>query len=239
VIPDIPGLQGTPYLTSTEALRLTEKPKSIIIFGGGYIACELGFYFAGLGVETHILARSSLLKNLDGDVHTEFNRVFSEGPVKIHYGIKEPSVTYDQDTTEHFGVTYNKADGMAVSLNAEHLLICTGITPNSDTLDCAAGGVELREDGYIKVDEFLRTTAPGVWALGDIAGNYAFRHSANYEGDYLRSSIFLDGNTWDNPGVPIDYSIGVPGLSSLLPKWQVLEKQKRSSKPGVCHMLLA
>ena len=72
-----------------------------------------------------------------------------------------------------------------VSISGDGLLVAAGVVPNSDTLNLEAAGVETNERGFIKVDDHLRTTAPNVWALGDIVGNYLFRHSVNLEGEYL------------------------------------------------------
>merc|ERR1719229_342833 len=94
-VPTIEGLDKTPYLTSTEALRLTKQPKKIIIIGAGYIAVELGHYFGAMGTEVHMMARSSLLRVMDGESQNEFSRVFSER-YNVHTDCNFKKVTYSE-----------------------------------------------------------------------------------------------------------------------------------------------
>jgi dihydrolipoamide dehydrogenase len=104
-IPDIPGLAGTPFMTSTEALRNKILPKSMIVLGGGYIATELGFAYAAFGSEVHFLVRTTLLRHEDRQTADEFQKVFSQNHhVNLHTTIKsvdyangEFTVFYSQD----------------------------------------------------------------------------------------------------------------------------------------------
>eukprot|EP00741_Cyanophora_paradoxa_P007242 tig00001094_g7006.t1 len=199
-IPDIPGLAGTPYMTSTEALRLQKKPQKMIVLGGGYIACELGHFFGGVGVDVHMLVRSTLLRFEDGEVAEEFARVFKRR-YRTSERVKTTRVEHDGRL---FTVHYTDADGKEHSDTADALLVAVGVTPNSDLLEVTKGGIEVDERGFVKVDERLRSTAPGVWAFGDIAGNYLFRHSANFEGEYLFETVIRAADDY-----PIDYT-GMP-----------------------------
>ena len=85
-IPDIPGLAGTPFLTSTEALRNTQLPRKMIVIGGGYIAVELGHAYGALGTEVHFLVRRSLLRKEDSQIVEEFTKVFSQYH-SLHLGV--------------------------------------------------------------------------------------------------------------------------------------------------------
>eukprot|EP00930_Biecheleria_cincta_P045127 TRINITY_DN31106_c0_g1_i1.p1 TRINITY_DN31106_c0_g1~~TRINITY_DN31106_c0_g1_i1.p1 ORF type:complete len:564 (-),score=103.83 TRINITY_DN31106_c0_g1_i1:312-1934(-) len=206
-VPNIPGLKDTPFMTSTEALRLREMPKKMIVIGGGYIATELGHMFGALGTEVHMMARSSLLRAMDVDARIEFERVFSER-YKVHTGVSFKEVKFDGQS---FSLTYTcEADGPGdLVMTADKLLICTGVDPVGPSLDLQKTGVELKPKGFVKVDECLRTTAPGIWSFGDLAGNYLFRHCANFEGEYLLENVIY----------PIAYSKGLlsPEMVGLLP----------------------
>lgn len=184
-IPNIPGLAGTPYMTSTEALRNTVLPQSMIIIGGGYIACELGHAYGALGTKTTFLVRSSLLRAEDEEVAREFTQVFSKHH-DIRFGAEPTRVEY---TNNQFTVHFN-LNGQTQTVTAQTLLIATGITSNVDTLDILNTDIEIKTGNYIKVNEYLETSVPGIWSMGDCTGNYFFRHSVNFEGEYLYDSIF-------------------------------------------------
>jgi mycothione reductase len=184
-IPDIPGLAGTPFMTSTEALRNTTLPSSMIIIGGGYIGCELGHAYGALGTKTTFLVRSRLLRAQDAEIAAEFQKVFSRYH-DVRLGAIPTKVEYNNNS---FTVHYTQ-DAKSFSVSAQALLIAAGITSNADTLDLSNTDIELNPGHFIKVNEYLETGAPGVFALGDCIGKYFFRHSVNFEGEYLFDHIF-------------------------------------------------
>jgi len=186
MIPYIEGLTETPYLTSTEALRLIDLPKKVMVIGGGYIATELGHMYGGLGSEVHMFARSVVLRAMDKDARVEFSRVFSER-YNVHTGIKFDKVTFDA-ATKMFTMTYTQG-GESKTMEADQLLVCAGVTPVGGKLDAGNTGVSVNGRGFVEVDENLRTKVPGIYAFGDIIGNYLFRHCANYEGEYLLENV--------------------------------------------------
>ncbi|TGL77398.1 dihydrolipoyl dehydrogenase [Leptospira yasudae] len=194
-IPNIPGLEGTPYMTSREALRRTDLPKSMIVIGGGFIALELGFAYSAFGSDVTFLVRNRMLKNEDGDVVDEFERVFSkEQKVLLHSNVQK--VEYK----ENLFYLEVLVDGKTIQLQAEALLVATGIRPNTDLLDLGNTNVQTDANGYIQVNEYLETTAPGVYALGDITGKYFYRHSVNFEGEFLFRTLYQEKKR-----SPIDY----------------------------------
>lgn len=183
-IPDIPGLAGTPYMTSAEALRRLDMPKSLIVIGGGYIAVELGHFYSAMGVETDFVVRSGMLKAEDKDIRAEFERDFT-AKHRVHMPAQMISVAYDGE----FTVTI-EADGERKILKAEALLVAVGVTPNSDDLGLDKTDIRVNKDGFIAVDDYLETGVDGVYALGDVIGRYLFRHSVNFEGEYLFNQHF-------------------------------------------------
>jgi mycothione reductase len=185
-IPPVPGLEGTPFMTSTEALRNTKLPKSMIIIGGNYIAVELGHAYGALGTKTHFLVRSRLIRAEDAQVSEEFTRIFCQHH-DVHLETLPTSVHYREGM---FRVGFKSADGKESSLMAEALLVATGIVPNTDTLGLQNTGIQIDENGFVKVDNHLRTAVEGVYAMGDCIGRYFFRHSVNFEGEYLFRTVF-------------------------------------------------
>ena len=194
-IPDIPGLAGTPFMTSTEALRRTTLPKSMIILGGGYIAAELGHAYGALGTKTCFLVRSSMLRNEDAEVAAEFSRVFSQ-----HHDIRLGAVPARVEHRDGQFTVHYAQNNQNQKISAETLLVATGIVSNADTLHLENAGIRLNNRAFITVDDFLQTSVAGVYALGDCIGRYFFRHSVNFEGEYLFNTLF--GNS---PRRPIQY----------------------------------
>ncbi|MCZ9293349.1 mycothione reductase [Corynebacterium meitnerae] len=180
-IPDVIAESGVPYLTNESVMRLPAQPESLTILGGGYIAMEFAHIFQSLGTHVRIVNRSPLLRHLDGDLAKRFNALATER-YEAHLGRTVASAFHDANS-----VTLMLDDGTAVTSSA--LLVATGRVPNGDRLGAAAGGVELHEDGRVKVDEFGRTTAEGVWALGDISSPFMLKHVANAELRAVRHNI--------------------------------------------------
>lgn len=200
-IPTIPGLEGTPYMTSREALRNTKQPKKMIIIGGGFIAMELGHFYREMGTEVTFLVRSKVLKQLDDDVIDEFIASFDpHGDIK--QGWSPVSVEYHDG---QFTVEAERNDGERSTFCADSLLVAAGITPNSDSLSLGYTDINTDEKGFITVDDHLQTSVEGVYALGDVAGNFFFRHSVNFEGEYLLRTLYSD---------PSDEPIAYPPMPS-------------------------
>lgn len=192
-VPPIEGLKNTPYWTSADALRNTRQPKKLIVIGGGYIATELGHFYGGLGTEVHFLVRSKMIKNEDSEVIEEFEKEFSK-KYKVHFGFSPTRVSHNGQI---FTVKIKDKNGNESEIIGDALLVATGVRSNADTLNLENTSVEVDEKGYIKVDEYLRTNAKGVYALGDVIGRHLFRHSVNFEGEYLFRTLFQ--NPSDEP----------------------------------------
>lgn len=165
--------KGVTNHTNEDVMRLDELPKSLTIVGGGFIAMEFAHVFDALGTDVTIISRSPLLRPLDEDLRDPFNEIATQR-YTTHIGRTVASATEDGGQ-----VTLTLDDDTQVTSDA--LLIATGRIPNSDTLNVAAGGIETHDDGRVKVDEFGRTTAEGVWSLGDLSSPYQLKHVANAE----------------------------------------------------------
>ncbi len=191
-IPKIPGLESVEYMTSTEALRLTEQPKSMVIIGGGYIAAELAHFYGALGTKITIIETASrLLSSADAEISGKFTEVFG----KKYDLLLEHTVQKVSKEGKLIAVTAQKIGGKGeVVVKAEKLLIAAGRVPNTDILDVAKAGIKVNPRGFIETNDFLETNIPDIWAFGDIAGKYQFKHSANHEGGYVTDYLLSLGN---------------------------------------------
>jgi mycothione reductase len=174
LIPDVPGLVEAGFHTSDDIMRVDEVPEHLIVFGGGFIACELAHVFGSFGAEITIVQRSSrLLSSEDQDVSEAITRRFADR-FDLHCGTTLSQVKRRGDVVE---VTL--ADGATIEGSA--ILVATGRIPNSDRLGLAEAGIATHPDGRIVTDLTQATSADGVWALGDISSPYMLKHVANHE----------------------------------------------------------
>lgn len=186
-IPRIEGLAEVDFWTSDEALRPPAQPKSLIIIGGGFIAVELAHFYGALGTEVTIIQRSPwLLSREDEDISRVFTEIFSD-KYRVLTGTSVNEVSRTGEGNKKVAVT--DRSGKVFELEADTLLIATGLQPNTDLLGLEKTKMELDEKGYVKTDEFLATTQDGAWALGDIIGRYPFRHTANREAKILAQNL--------------------------------------------------
>jgi len=187
-IPPVEGLDKVPFMTSKEALRLKKQPKVLTIIGGGYIAAELAHFYGALGTKINIIQRNAVLvPNEDAEIAKKFTEIFSK-KYNVYLGHTAKSVSKS-------GGIYKvnierKAGGGKKTITSDALLVATGRKPNTDILQVEKAGVRVNKHGYIRTNQYLETTAKNIWALGDIVGNYLFKHSANLESEYVYSNCF-------------------------------------------------
>ena len=176
-IPPIKGIEEIGYLDSKTALDLTERPRSMVIIGGGYIAVEFGHFFEAVGVDVTIVVRNPyLVKNEDYDVSELLKEELS----------KRMKVVTNHEALEVFErngmkvvVAKDRETGKATEFEGEVILVAAGRIPNTDLLKPEKTGVKMDKRGYIITDEHLRTSKKGIWAFGDAIGKHQFRHVAN------------------------------------------------------------
>jgi pyruvate/2-oxoglutarate dehydrogenase complex dihydrolipoamide dehydrogenase (E3) component len=167
------------YLTSDDALALTRLPKSLIILGGGAIACEFAQFFARFGVDVTLLQRSEqILKEFDADAGAVIETVLRREGIHVHTGTKLlgakrqgrlKSIQFEQG-------------GRTVSVSAQEILFALGRVPNTAALDLDQAGVRT-EHGRVVANEFMQTTAPHIYAAGDCAGPHEIVHLAIQQGE--------------------------------------------------------
>jgi dihydrolipoamide dehydrogenase len=183
VHPPIPGLAGTPYLTNENFFDLTELPPRTIVIGGGYIGLELGQGSQRLGSAVTIVNGSArLMDREESDASDAIAKSLQTDGARIEYDAKAVAVHHDGSV---FAMTLG--DGRV--LEAEGLLVATGRRPNTADLAPEQSGIALEKNGTVRVDDYLQTTCPGVYALGDVAGQPAFTHVAWEDHRRLRSTF--------------------------------------------------
>lgn len=187
VLPDLPGLDEVPYHTSDTVMRLDRLPESMIIIGGGYVAAEFAHVFSSFGTRVHLVNRSKrLLRNEDHEVAARFTEQLSRY-VDVELERETQRVELDRDGMITLHMT--DADGQARTASGEVLLVATGRRSNSDTLNLAAAGVAVDDDGFVVVDNYQRTTADNVFALGDVSSHQMLKHVANAEARIVRHNL--------------------------------------------------
>ena len=176
VAPPIDGLDTVGSHTSDSVMRLETFPERLGIIGGGFIAVEMGHVFSGFGSDVTLFNRSgALLRAQDDEVSQRFTEVFGQR-VTLRLNEVPSRVERLADDT----IALHPADG-GEPVVVDQLLVATGRTPNSDLVDAAAGGLPMRSNGTVEVDDTMATSIEGVWAIGDIANSYQLKHLANAE----------------------------------------------------------
>lgn len=225
--PAIPGLENTPYLDSTKALRLQKQPKHLVVIGGGYIAAELAHFYGALGTEITILVRGeTMINNEDEEIAQWFTKEFSK---KYEILFKTEAETFSYSDNK-FTIKLKGEAGKKII--ADQLLVAVGRKPNTDILNVEATGVNMDEKGYIKVNEYLETNVEGIWAFGDIIGTLPFRHTANDQIGIAIKSAFSDHKEKFNPFAIGHAVFSSPQVAGVGKTEQELKKEGISYKVG-------
>lgn len=199
-IPPVIAESGVKYYTNEDIMRIPELPKSMIVMGGGFIAVEFANIFQALGVDVTLINRSEkLLRQNDVEISTRFTEEFAKH-VNCKLGVNITGAS-QQATSGNSGETHQNETGpvsLALdngeSITADLLLVATGRTPNGDQMDLGSAGIEMTSDKRIQTDEFGRTTAEGVWALGDVSSPYQLKHVANAEMRAIKHNLLNPDN---------------------------------------------
>lgn len=228
LIPDIPGIDTVPWLTSTTLLDVTTLPAQLVILGGSYIALEFGQMFRRFGSEVTIIERSpQLLSREDEDVTSALRKIMESEGIRIFTGAQVQRV---EQTSRHIALTVSTG-GETHAIEGSHLLVATGRAPQTAALQLDRTGVATDDHGYIKVNKRLETNVPGIYALGDVKGGPAFTHISWHDHLIVYKNMVEKGNaSTDQQQVPYcmftDPQLGRIGLS-----------EKEAAKQGLKYKL--
>ena len=194
IIPPIKGLDKISYQTSDTVFAMKHLPESIAIVGGGYIAAEFGHFFSTMGSKVTIIGRNPLFvpdeepevsalakKVLGQHINIMTNHEVKEAR-QLPSGLKE-IVALDRNT------------GKTVAITTREIMIASGRGPVTDILHPEKAGIKTTPEGWIAVNEYLESSQPGIWALGDADGKYLFKHVANYESAIVYYNAILKRKT--------------------------------------------
>ena len=186
-VPAAIAASGVTYHTSDTIMRIPDLPEHLVIVGSGYVAAEFAHVFSALGARVTIVARGScLLRHCDDTICERFTRlVAGKWELRTHRNVVGGH-------NRGSGVSLRLDDGS--TLDADALLVATGRLPNADLLDAEQAGIDI-EDSRIVVDEYQRTSARGVFALGDVSSPYQLKHVANHEARVVQRNLLCD---WDD-----------------------------------------
>ena len=190
-IPPIAGLEEAGYLTSESFFgdKYPKKPwDSLIIAGGGIIAAEFAHIFAAMGTKVTILGRNpKLLPAEDEEIAALVRTQFEDFGIQVLTGYEV--VSAEKTETGKRVTARSRQTGGSLAVDAQELLIATGVRPASAALHLERAGVRVDAGGWIQADEYLQTSQPHIYALGDVIGGFLFRHKANYEAEILMNNL--------------------------------------------------
>jgi pyruvate/2-oxoglutarate dehydrogenase complex dihydrolipoamide dehydrogenase (E3) component len=170
----LPGLAEAQPLTHIEALELDQVPQHLLIIGGGYVGVELAQAMRRFGSKVSVIDRNQrLMSREDEDVCQAVRELLEDEGIDVLLNARVQRVTGKSGGSVSIAIEQN---GAAKTLTGSHVLVAAGRRPNTEGLGLELAGVDLTERGYIKVNERLQTTAPGVWAIGEVAGSPQFTH---------------------------------------------------------------
>jgi pyruvate/2-oxoglutarate dehydrogenase complex dihydrolipoamide dehydrogenase (E3) component len=186
LVPPIPGLDQVPYLTNSSMMDVDFLPEHLIVIGGSYIGLEFGQMYRRFGASVTIVEKTArLIGREDEDVSRAVQEILEAEGIQIRMKAECMAVKKDGG---RIVVGLDCGEGSR-EVAGSHLLIAVGRVPNTDDLGLEKAGVETDKDGYIKVDDQLRTNVPGIWALGDCNRKGAFTHTAYNDYEIVAANI--------------------------------------------------
>ncbi len=186
IVPFIPGLEEVGYHTSNTIMRLDEPPRRLGIIGSGFVAAEFAHVFSSYGVEVTLIARSNrLMRHEDAEIAERFTEI-----AQSKYDVRLDHDTVRAARRDDGSIALEMLSPQGVDeLVVDEVLVAVGRTPNSDTMNLDATGVEVDAEGRVVVDEYQQTTVDGIYALGDVTSPHQLKHVANHEARVVKHNL--------------------------------------------------
>lgn len=190
--PQIMGLDSVPALNSTTIMELDVVPEHLVILGGGYVGVEFAQMFRRFGSRVTIVQRGAqLLVREDADVAAALAEILREDGIEV---LLDSTAVHVAGTADERIWLYARTPQGERTLTGSHLLVAMGRTPNTESLDLWRAGIATDARGYVRVNERLETSAPGIFALGDVNGGPAFTHVSYDDYRIIRANLLEGGN---------------------------------------------
>ena len=207
-------------ITSTEALKLTEIPKYMVIIGGGVIGLELGQVYRRLGAEVSVIEfMDRIIPGMDGALSKELMKVLKKQKIKFYLSHKVKEV---KRKGKEVLIKADDKKGQEVSFTGDYCLVSVGRKPYTEGLNAAAAGVTLDDKGRVEVNEHLQTSAPNIYAIGDVVRGAMLAHKAEEEGTMVAEIL-----AGQKPH--IDYNL-IPGVVYTWPEVAAVGKTEEELK---------
>ncbi|RWQ56223.1 FAD-containing oxidoreductase [Mesorhizobium sp.] len=183
-VPDLPGVDDIPFLTNSSMMDLDVLPRHLVVVGGSYVSLEFAQMFRRFGSQVTVIEKSPrLIGREDEDVSAAILSILESEGITVHLGAGD--ISFARQGSD-IAVTYTAGQAPAVG---SHVLLAVGRTPNTDDLGLDKAGVELDKRGFIVVDDQLRTSVPGIWAMGDCNGKGAFTHTSYNDYEIVAANL--------------------------------------------------
>jgi len=189
-VPPVAGLTESGFETTDTVMRIADLPRRLAILGGGFIGAEMAHVFGSLGSEVTIITRgSAMVREEDRDVSRRLTEAYRRR-FTLRLGSEARRVSRREGgLAVEIGPAGDPEADVTDTVECDVLLVAVGRTSNADRLAVDATGVETDERGFVRTDEFMRTSVEGIWALGDIVGRYQLKHNANLEAAHVANNI--------------------------------------------------
>jgi pyruvate/2-oxoglutarate dehydrogenase complex dihydrolipoamide dehydrogenase (E3) component len=202
-VPRLEGLDGVDYLTNASIMELTALPEHLLVLGGGYIGLEFGQMFRRFGSRVTVVHRDEhILPREDPDVTEELRKALEGEGVRF---VLQARTTRVEKQASEVVLHFETAAGPD-SVRGSHLLVATGRRPNSDDLGLENAGVQVDGKGFVRVNNRLETSVPGIWALGDVKGGPAFTHISYNDYQIVHANL-IEGRHLTTDNRPVPYAV--------------------------------
>ena len=229
-IPAMPGVDTVPFLTSTGILALEELPRHLVVVGGGYVGLEFAQIFRRFGSQVTVIEQHGrLASHEDEDASAGIREIFAGEGIDVRVNAKCIHLEQRGD-----GVSVGlECDEGAPHIEGSHVLLAVGRVPNTADLNLAVAGVEADGEGFVRVNDELQTTTPGVYALGDCNGHGAFTHTSYNDYEIVADNLVNGATRKVSDRIPtyaiyIDPPIARVGISEA--------DVRKSGKPALMGM---